>query len=50
MIDELDQIILRLEFVKDRVEDDDVVNSLNGIIDDLCEWEEVYLKERTTDE
>ena len=50
MIDELDQIILRLEFVKDRAEDDEVISLLNDIIDDLCEWEEVYLKEGATDD
>ena len=36
----LDQIILRLEFVKDRAEDDEVICLLNDIIDDLCEWED----------
>ncbi|VUT26462.1 MAG: hypothetical protein MOIL_01569 [Candidatus Methanolliviera sp. GoM_oil] len=43
MIDELDQIILRMEFVRDRAEDDEIVGMLNGIINDLCEWEDRHL-------
>ena len=46
MIDELDQIIVRLEIIKDLVENDDVADDLNETINDLCEWEEVYLKEK----
>ena len=50
MIDELDQIVLRLEFVRDRVEDDEVISLLNGIIDDLCEWEDRHFLEETDDD
>ena len=50
MPEELDKIILRREIVKDRAEDDEVISLLNEIIDDLCEGEEVHLKEKVTEE
>ena len=49
MIGELDQIIVRLEIVKDLVENDDVADDLNGIINDLCEWEDKNFQEETDD-
>ena len=50
MIDELDQIIVRLEIIKDLVENDDVADDLNETINDLCEWEDENFPEETDDD
>ena len=49
MIDELDQIIVRLEIIKDLVENDDVADDLNETINDLCAWENENFPEETND-
>ena len=50
MSEELDKIILRLEFVKDRAENNEIIGELNDIIDDLCEWENENFPEKTDDD
>ena len=50
MIDKLDQIISKLEFVRDCVDEEGVVDDLTEIIDDLCEWENENFPEKTDDD
>ena len=50
MSEELDQIILRLEVIKDIVEDDDIADDLNEIINNLYAWENKNSPEETDDD
>ena len=47
MIDELDQMILRLEVIKYCEENDDIADDLNEIVNDLCKWEDDNFPEGT---
>ena len=50
MINELDQIILRLAFVKECIDDNIIADSLDEIIDDLREWANENFSEATDDD